>query len=190
MNCRFYGYKHWTCENVPRCFYVGKGLKTRPYSKCRSKKWYDVVERYGLFIEVCVGPLHDHSVIQWEKQNIAMMKTYSTNYHIINDDICCNFTFGGDGVAGKRVSRSTRQKISNSHKGKILSDETRKKIRNQLKGRKLSDETRKKMSNSRKGKSLSTQNKQNLWKNRSRIFSDEHRNNLSIAAKNRRRKAK
>lgn len=26
----FYGYKHWTLENVSRCFYVGKGLRGRP----------------------------------------------------------------------------------------------------------------------------------------------------------------
>jgi hypothetical protein len=24
---RFYGYKHWTLEEIPRCFYVGKGIK-------------------------------------------------------------------------------------------------------------------------------------------------------------------
>lgn len=29
----FYGYKHWTLEEFPRCFYVGKGIASRAYSK-------------------------------------------------------------------------------------------------------------------------------------------------------------
>lgn len=63
---RFYGYKHWTLEDVPRCFYVGKGLNKRPYSDRRSKKWHAIATRYGLRVEIVCGPMTNAEVCDWE----------------------------------------------------------------------------------------------------------------------------
>lgn len=49
----------------------------------------------------------------------------------------------------------------------------------------ISDETRKRMSVAKRGKPLSEQNRKNLWRSRDRKFSNQHRLNLSLAAKKR-----
>jgi len=184
---RFYGYKHWTLEEVPRCFYVGKGLKRRPFSKSRrhrSRKWHAVVERYGLRVEVCVGPVSDELVREWEKEWIAKEGTFTKSYSH-NVDINCNFTTGGDGVAGRVVSAYARERIGAAQRGKPKSQETKDKIRAALLGRKLSDATREKMSQARAGRPLSDQNRRNLWSNRKREHSPAHRKQLSLAAQDR-----
>ena len=182
---RFFGYKHWTLEDVPRCFYVGKGLRKRPYSDRRSDKWHAIVQRFGLRVEICVGPVTDVEACDWEIRNIVLERTFSNDFRHDVDDIGCNFTAGGDGVRDRNVSADARKRIGDAQRGKPKDGVTRKKISDALKGRKLSDETRQKMSQAHFGVPLSETNKQNLWINRSRSFSDDHRQNLSLAAKNR-----
>ncbi len=54
----FFGYKHWTNEELPRCFYVGKGLSGRSHLfRNRNHKWNAIVKRYGIRVEICVGPM-------------------------------------------------------------------------------------------------------------------------------------
>ena len=108
----FYCYKHFTLEDPPRCFNVGKGVKSRPTSRKRNHKWRAIVKRYGLCAEVCVGFMcHDHvpghdcvaskDACAWEVENIALEKTYSTNHsHDDPNDSGCNFTRGGEGTVG------------------------------------------------------------------------------------------
>lgn len=182
---RFYGYKHWTLEEFPRCFYVGKGLRKRPYSDRRSKKWHAIVAHYGLRVEVVCGPLTNTAVCDWEVENILYEGTFSTNHHHNSDDIGCNFTLGGDGVSGRFVSDDARKRIGAAQRGLSKSREVREKISNALKDRKLSDETRQRMNDAHVGKPLSKVNKSNLWKNRDRTFSDAHRQSLSRAAQTR-----
>lgn len=183
---RFYGYKHWTLEKVPRCFYVGKGLKRRPFDERRNRKWHRVVKRYGLHVEVCVGPITNDEAIEWEVANIVAEDTYTQIFSTEDgSNIRCNFTRGGEGSTGHRMPVSSRQRVGRAQRGKQKSIVTRQKLRAALVGRRLSTTTRKKMSDAKRGKPLSKENRSNLWANRSRVFSEKHRNNLSIAAKQR-----
>lgn len=183
---RFYGYKHWTLEDQPRCFYVGKGLKRRPFGGHRSSKWHAIVDQYGLRVEICIGPVTNEEALKWEIENIALMDTYTINRcHHDPLDIRCNFTKGGDGGVGHVVPDDARKRIGDAQRGKPKSLATRQKLRKILEGRIIPEITRHKMSVSHKGKPLSEKNRQNLWKNRSRVFSNEHRIALSVAARQR-----
>lgn len=116
---QIFGYKHWTLENPPRCFNVGKGVKGRARSmRSRNHKWHAIVKRLGLRVEVCVGPMTNDAACTWEIEWIAKEKTFNTN-HLHDDltDIGCNFTHGGDGSAGCSPSAATRKKMSKSHMG-------------------------------------------------------------------------
>lgn len=129
---RFYGYKHWTLEDPPRCFNVGKGLKNRPFQALhhtRNHKWHAIVKRYGLRVEVCVGPIEHFDACAWEIENIALMGTFSTNHsHDDSSDIGCNFTKGGEGRFGYTPTSEERHKIRVKKVGLRPSEETRKRM--------------------------------------------------------------
>jgi hypothetical protein len=141
MISRFYGYKHWTLEDVPRCFNVGKGVKGRANSKRRNHKWHSVVERFGLRVEVCFGPVTNEEACAWEIEWVARENTFSTNHsHDDPSDIGCNFTLGGDtGTPGAKRpdlaerNRSNRGKPS-PNKGRKLSREQCRAIGNRSRG--------------------------------------------------------
>jgi hypothetical protein len=136
----YYGYKHWTTEVTPRCFYVGKGKQKRPYEGAgnRSKKWCAVVERFGLHVEICVGPITDCEAISWEIRNIETEDTFTTSYSTKEGtDIRCNFTRGGDGAAGYKHTDAHKTYIGRISKGRP--------------GRKWTDEERARMSELRRG---------------------------------------
>lgn len=118
LDARFYCYKHWTLEETPRCFYVGKGLKYRPFhrkKKERGKKWHAIVEKYGLRVEVCIGPVTNEEACAWEIEQIRLEETFTS-------DIGCNFTRGGGGTTGtKRPDVSARMRLprSEEHRRKV-----------------------------------------------------------------------
>lgn len=116
---KVFGYKHWTLEESPRCFYVGKGLEGRAeHSTRRSRKWHAVVNRYGLRVEVCIGPVSDEEAIEWEIKNISLEDTFTTSYSTESgQNIRCNFTRGGDGAAGYRHTAKHKAHISNVLRG-------------------------------------------------------------------------
>ena len=127
MSERFYGYKHWTLEDPPRCFNVGKGLINRPTSRRgRNHKWHAIVKCLGLRVEVCIGPVLEEQAIAWEVENIALMGTFSTNHsHDDPIDIGCNLTHGGEGVTGYRWTTQHREKVIASLKGQPKPARTR-----------------------------------------------------------------
>lgn len=97
-DCKFFGYKHWTTEIQPRCFYVGKGLWRRPYQmKNRNNKHVNVVTKYGCRVEICVGPLKHDEIVKWEISEISKERTY---HYCDPNGIGCNFTLGGEGTPG------------------------------------------------------------------------------------------
>jgi hypothetical protein len=194
---RFYGYKHWTLEDVPRCFNVGKGVKKRPYShNDRSHKWHHTVKRLGLRVEECIGPMVEDEAFAWERANIKLMGTRSNNHtHNNDDDIGCNFTDGGEGVSGHRHSDKTRAKmskalnmpeirakLSKARKGHVVTEETRAKMSASRKARIITDETRTRLSVANKGRrhSIATRVKMSLAK---KNISDETRIKLSVSHK-------
>lgn len=115
---RFYGYKHWTLEEVSRCFNVGKGLSSRSTeTRSRNHKWHAIVKRLGLRVEVCFGPVTNDEARVWEITNIELTGTFSTNHHHNDDtDIGCNFTRGGEGNEGWVPTKETRENISRMKK--------------------------------------------------------------------------
>lgn len=137
----YVGYKHWTTEENVRCFYVGKGKGIRPFVHVgRNHKWRAIVVRYGLRVEVCVGPMEHFDACAWEIEWINREKTFSTNHsHDDPNDIGCNFTKGGEGAAGRQINDVTRSKMSISQKRRFIeqgvSDITRQKLSRQFKGR-------------------------------------------------------
>lgn len=151
----FYGYKHWTLEDPPRCFNVGKGLFRRAFSKNnRNHKWHAIVKRFGLRVEECVAFFSNEDACAWEIENIELMGTFTTNHSHDSDDVGCNLTRGGEGTLGRhlRVSEETRRKISiatagmnNPFHGKHHSDETKARMRVSHTGKKLTSEHRENM---------------------------------------------
>lgn len=138
---KYYGYKHWTLEDPPRCFNVGKGVKGRPGSNAnRNHKWHAIVKRLGLRAEICVGPMKHFDACSWEIENIEVMGTYSTNHsHDDLSDIGCNFTFGGEGTPGWVPSAATRVKLSVKLVGRKLGPQSPSHLQNRvraLQGRK------------------------------------------------------
>ena len=115
---RFYGYKHWTLEEVSRCFNVGKGLTNRPNSHTRNHKWHAIVKRLGLRVEVCFGPVTNDEACAWEIANIELEKTF-TRCHAHDDDtdIGCNFKRGGEGGNGRKDSKETCEKRNSKIRG-------------------------------------------------------------------------
>lgn len=141
-----YGYKHWTLEDIPRCFYVGKGKLGRAESKSsRNHKWHAVVKRYGLRVEICIGPTTNEEACKWEISTIDEMKTFSTSHLHDGEDIGCNFTHGGEGTLGRIFSEESKKKISESQKGEKSS----------WFGRKHSESTKSKISHKNSGKTRS-----------------------------------
>lgn len=117
-DCKFFGYKHLTTEIQPRCFYVGKGLKKRPFIlRGRNKKHRHVREKYGCVVEVCVGPLSHDEIVLWETSNIKSERTY---HYDDPEGIGCNFTLGGEGTPGSHHNRGKKKPpFSEEHKTAI-----------------------------------------------------------------------
>lgn len=93
----YFGYKHYTNEKNPRCFYVGKGKQRRPYQLKRNKKHNNVLNKYGCNVVVCVGPISNSDACDWEKREIQNENTY---HYVDPNGIGCNFTLGGEGTPG------------------------------------------------------------------------------------------
>ncbi len=180
---RFYGYKHWTVEDTPRCFYVGRGVINRSKShNGRNHKWHAIIKRFGLRVEVCIGPVTNEEANVWEIETIALMKTFSSNHlHDDPNDIGCNFTKGGEGITGWTHSDEAKRKNSASNQvscsgenngmfGKHHSEETRKKIGDNQRGWHHSEETKIKLAEHAKrlhtGKKRSKKTRQNMSNSR------------------------
>ena len=107
---RTYGYMHWTLEDVPRCFYVGKGVKSRAtQTSKRNHKWHAIVKRFGLRVEVYIGPVTNEEACAWEIKQIARWGTFSTDHSHNSLNIGCNFTSGGEGAPGVIRSEDFKQ---------------------------------------------------------------------------------
>lgn len=158
-----YGYKHWTLEEVPRCFYVGKGLLGRAESqRGRNHKWHAIAKKLGLRVEICASFLTNEEACDWEIKTIEQMKTFTfCHHHNDANDIVCNFTLGGEGVLGRFVSEETRKKISCSQRGEKSAwfgqqhtKETRRKISEKKQGSNIDVSTRIKIATTNVGRKV------------------------------------
>lgn len=144
----FYVYVDWTLEDIPRCYYVGKGDESRVAKVKRNKLHSVIVEQFGHRRVIAFTTNDENLALEMETKLII-------EHHVhINDvnynGIGCNMTMGGQGKSGRIVTKETRQKISDKKKGitpnKIWSQEER-------------DATSKRMSLLHKGKKISDSHK-------------------------------
>ena len=141
---KFYVYVHRYASGPKegQVFYVGKGKGNR--LSCiykRSKKWNNVVNKYGFTYEVFMRFDNEVCAFSFEK---SLIRFYGRENLV-------NLTDGGEGLSGFSPSNETRIKMSLSRKGKKHSDKTKKKMseymskNHPMKGRRHSPHTIKKL---------------------------------------------
>ena len=198
----FYVYVDWTKEQIPRPFYVGKGLIHRvnvPFR--RNSKHKNVAIKYGLDRRVVFESNDEKSSFDEEIRLISELHLYVGDPQ--HNEIACNFTVGGDGASGtihseqsrmnmsiaakkRGISEEVRRKSIESRKKNGLSLATRQKLSDIGKGRHHSPETRAKMSESAKLRGISAAARIKMREKLiGRHLSDEHKEKLSKAGKGR-----
>lgn len=110
---KFYVYEHLK-PNTGEVFYIGKGCEKRAYQKrSRNSHWLNIVNKYGLEVNIVYNNLTNSEASKKEKDLI--------DFYGLNN--LCNMTSGGDGCIS--LKQESRNKISNSLKGKVQSQETK-----------------------------------------------------------------
>ncbi len=184
MKNDYYTYAFLREDGTP--YYIGKGRGERAFRKRQGR----------------VQPPAEKSRILLLKKNLTEEEAFRHEVYMIavlgrkdNDTgILWNFTDGGEGGAGKRLSEETKQKISETKKGRKLSEETKNRIREAKKnpspetrekmrqaklGTKHTPETLQKLSDAKKGnknpnkKGLSEQHRQNIAEGQRRRWARE-----------------
>lgn len=137
-----YGYEDWTCEDIPRCFYVGIGNQARIKKLTRNQKHNNVANKHGLDRRIVFCSSVRGAASDWEIAHIDEMKTY--HYDSPDDGIGCNFTRGGETFS---PGIETRQKIGSNWRGRKHSKASREKMRLACLGRSrpCSEETKQKL---------------------------------------------
>lgn len=94
---KFYVYEHYANnENLP--FYVGKGLKARPYAKkSRNRRWNSIVKKYGRTVKIVFENLTNEEALSQERKLIEKYKKLG--------GCRANFTLGGSGALGFKFSK-------------------------------------------------------------------------------------
>ena len=158
-----FAYIHCKPNGVP--FYVGKGaLRRVKYLGERNPFHKAVIAKYGAQ-NILIGFMECSSekiAFELEKGIIKILRE--------NNIKLCNFTDGGEG--GSNPQPETRKKLSEAAKKRGVSLACQLAKSKALKGKKLSEEHKEKLRKSLLG----------------RVFTDEHKYNISISAKNRKKR--
>ena len=122
---RFYVYlwlRHKNSKHGPMLspYYVGKGSGNRAFNAKQRR----------------VKPPKDRSYIVFAQEGLTEQEAFDLErYYIalygrkdLGTGILGNFTNGGEGASGLRLSQEARNKISRAHTGRIVSQETRDKL--------------------------------------------------------------
>ena len=131
----FYVYLHRRASDNS-VFYIGKGCKYRAYETHKSKRsvyWIRVYQKHGRVVEIVKDNLT-------EKEALALEVALIAQYGIEN---LCNHSSGGEsGGSGRKWSKESRRKLSESKKGKpqpwagkILTEDGRRRIAESKKGK-------------------------------------------------------
>ena len=162
----YYVYIYWRLDtNEP--FYVGKGRCYRWQDlseKRRNKHFIRIIEKHPIAVEIVKDELTNEQASDIECWlinelvfefgfSIDIKDNYSTEqgFHLVNQ------TWGGEGCSGRKLSKTSREKLRQANLGKHHSEETRQKQRmaklgkykgknNPSYGRKHTIETKQKMS--------------------------------------------
>ena len=189
-------YELWVAgEEYP--FYVGKGLKRRPYCHLRlarsgeesyksrkiRKAWR---ENLPIIIKHVLRTDIEQEAFNEEKR---LIEFYGRKDIGNGSGSLVNHTNGGDGTSGYRGnqawlgrshSEETRRKIGDGNRGKVVTEDTRLKMKLAWETRSpASEETRKRMSDSNKGRIVTEETRQKLREiNTGRVVTEETRQKL------------
>lgn len=108
----WYVYQDWTLEDVPRCFYCGKGDRARINRVHRNKHHKHVVQKHGIERRVLLCTRDEQFALDEEVCLIAQMRTYVHDSEY--NGVGTNYTQGGDGVSGHHDTLEQRQRRSAS----------------------------------------------------------------------------
>lgn len=134
-------YKHINLE-TNKTFYIGKGLKTRPYSKFhRNKYWNNIVNKFGYKIHIIKNNLTNVEACDLEYKLICLYKRYNLAEANLNTDYGIGGRLGRTDedyeLIGKKVSnktKGTRAGEKNPNFNKEVTLQTRNKISRAKKG--------------------------------------------------------
>ena len=140
-NREFYVYVHIRLDNNT-VFYVGKGKGNRAYDLDRGNFHNGVCKKYGCRVEIIKDGLTEKQAFRLEKRMIEYY-VLTLGYGIpidgyrnfSNNKYLTNFTWGGEGTSGYKLSEESKQKLREINKGKHYSEETKKKQSNSQKER-------------------------------------------------------
>ena len=155
-----FAYIHCKPDGIP--FYVGKGaLRRVNYLGERNPFHQSIVKKYGNK-NILIGKLEcsdDKTAFELERGLIKCIKSMEVKL--------VNFTDGGEG--GPNPTPETRKKLSDAAKKRGVSEACQIAKVNAKKGKPLSEEQKDKLRVAQTGK----------------VFTEEHRRNISISAKKR-----
>lgn len=162
----YYVYFDYTQEEIPRLFYVGKGLKRRVSNLKRNKHHSSISKKYGIKREIVFFSFDNQLVCELE---IELIKQFHTFVEDVEYKFGANYTIGGEGVVGRHhteefknqlrsrckenspnygITRSKESKLKNrlSHLDTHHTEETCEKISESRQGMKFTDVHKKNMS--------------------------------------------
>ena len=187
-NREFYVYVHIRLDNNT-VFYVGKGHGNRAYNLSRGKGTHhdNICKACGCKAVIIKDNLTESQAFRLESKMIkyyVITLGYGINIEGYDDydhelPYLTNFTWGGEGVSGRKHSEEEKQKMSKAKKGKKNSKEHNKNISKAKKGKKNSKEHNKNISKSLKGIQFSEERNKKISKSLKGIqFSEEHKQNI------------
>lgn len=153
----FCAYLHCKPDGVP--FYVGKGTYKRAYAlygRARNIHHRNTVAKYGLenISVVVLEGKSEEAALDMERAIIKTLREEGVEL--------CNFTDGGEGVSGFKLTAEQRAKVAAAGRGRKASAETLIKLSKVKKGRTFTDEAKAKMSAAKKGKKLSEEHRRKM----------------------------
>jgi hypothetical protein len=160
----FCAYIHCRPDGTP--FYVGKGNAARVKRMNRPNNPYhtNIVTKYGKENILTAKMECSSEDIAFDLERGLIKRLRATGLRL------ANFTDGGEGVSGLKMSDEARQKMREAKLGKPLSIEHKEKIRIASTGKILSAESRDKVRQARLGKPFSQEHKDKLSAARRKRF--------------------
>lgn len=171
-------YVDWTTEEVPRAFYVGKGMLKRVQGLRRNRRHHMLSERYGIRREIVEWFDNEDGALTRETELIVEHKT-----HYYTWKWGANFKLRDTGKNGVTQSDESNAKRSQALKGRkphAFSAETRKKMSEAAKKRGAHPAALEGIRQARKGKHLSESHRQHL---RETMATSEYKEHLSASVR-------